>query len=122
MNIFYRNFIGQISAKQQAFTGLAHYYESLVCKDEKEIGPELAHLTKAQDLLSAGIASQLYPSELAAAQRAYQAAKKDNDFIYHERIPDVKTLPGIGKAPLAKPLPVSHPMSRGFKVGFLQMH
>ena len=30
-------------------------------------------------------------------------AKKDNDFIYHERIPDVKSLAQVGKAVVAKP-------------------
>lgn len=30
-------------------------------------------------------------------------AKKDNDFIYHERIPDTKHLEPISKAVLAKP-------------------
>ena len=30
-------------------------------------------------------------------------AKKDNDFIYHERIPDVKSLTAIGRASVVKP-------------------
>jgi programmed cell death 6-interacting protein len=30
-------------------------------------------------------------------------AKKDNDFIYHERIPEVKTLTSIGRAAVVKP-------------------
>lgn len=33
-------------------------------------------------------------------------ARKDNDFIYHERIPDIKSVTPIGKALLAKPLPL----------------
>lgn len=41
--------------------------------------------------------------------------KKDNDFIYHERIPDIKSVPAIGKANVAKLLSMSHPMSTGFK-------
>ena len=35
--------------------------------------------------------------------RALVAAKKDNDFIYHERIPSPEDLPVIGRAPMAKP-------------------
>jgi hypothetical protein len=31
------------------------------------------------------------------AERALADAKKDNDFIYHERIPDVKQLTPIGE-------------------------
>ncbi len=41
-------------------------------------------------------------------ERCLADAKKDNDFIYHERIPEVKALASIGKAVVAKatlPLP-----------------
>merc|ERR1719184_173067 len=37
------------------------------------------------------------------ATRALTDAKKDNDFIYHERIPDVKVLTAIGRAAVVKP-------------------
>ena len=37
------------------------------------------------------------------ANRALTDAKKDNDFIYHERIPEVKNLSSIGRAPVVKP-------------------
>lgn len=49
------------------------------------------------------------------AQRNLNEAKKDNDFIYHERIPDVKALELVGKAQLAKVLPLTHPISQNFK-------
>jgi programmed cell death 6-interacting protein len=49
------------------------------------------------------------------AQRNLTEAKKDNDFIYHERIPDVKLLPSIGKAMLAKSLPFPERLSQNFK-------
>jgi hypothetical protein len=49
------------------------------------------------------------------AQRNLSEAKKDNDFIYHERIPDVKSLPSVGKALLAKTLPVPERLSQNFK-------
>ncbi|GCB81311.1 hypothetical protein scyTo_0023278, partial [Scyliorhinus torazame] len=46
--------------------------------------------------------------------RALTAAKKDNDFIYHDRVPDVKDLEPVGKATLVKSTPVSHPMSQKY--------
>lgn len=49
------------------------------------------------------------------AQRNYNEVKKDNDFIYHERIPDYKSLEAIGKANVAKLLPLAQPMSTNFK-------
>jgi programmed cell death 6-interacting protein len=41
-------------------------------------------------------------------EKALAEAKKDNDFIYHEPVPEIKTLAPIGKAAVAKatsPLP-----------------
>ena len=40
------------------------------------------------------------------AERALTDAKKDNDFIYHERIPEVKGLTSIGRAAVVKPTAV----------------
>ena len=40
------------------------------------------------------------------AERALTDAKKDNDFIYHERIPEVKALTSIGRAAVVKPTAV----------------
>lgn len=42
-------------------------------------------------------------------------AKKDNDFIYHERIPDVKNLEPIPKALIAKPTPLPSKLLDNFK-------
>ena len=49
------------------------------------------------------------------AQRNLTQAKKDNDFIYHEKIPGEKSLHSVGKAMLAKSLPVQERMSQNFK-------
>uniref|UniRef100_A0A4W4F6M3 Tyrosine-protein phosphatase non-receptor type 23 n=1 Tax=Electrophorus electricus TaxID=8005 RepID=A0A4W4F6M3_ELEEL len=37
----------------------------------------------------------------------FNSAKKDNDFIYHESIPSLETLPTVKGAPLVKALPVN---------------
>lgn len=52
---------------------------------------------------------------IVKAERALSEANKDNDFIYHERIPDPKTLSPIPKAALAKPIPLPLHMSANFK-------
>ena len=44
-------------------------------------------------------------------------AKKDNDFIYHERIPEVKALTSIGRAAVVKPTAVPDTFLPGEKVG-----
>jgi len=47
--------------------------------------------------------------------QALQDAEKDNNFIYHAKVPDVSALPAIAKAAVAKSTPVSSPMSSQFK-------
>ena len=37
--------------------------------------------------------------------------KKDNDMIYHDKIPPHSDLPQVGKAVVAKPLPMAEKMS-----------
>uniref|UniRef100_A0A5F9DEQ9 BRO1 domain-containing protein n=1 Tax=Oryctolagus cuniculus TaxID=9986 RepID=A0A5F9DEQ9_RABIT len=53
--------------------------------------------------------------------RALTAAKKDNDFIYHDRVPDLKDLDPIGKATLVKSTPVNVPISQKFTDLFEKM-
>ncbi len=48
---------------------------------------------------------------LKRTQRALEDARKDNDFIYHERIPETKNLAAIAKAPVAK---ATHPLPTKF--------
>ena len=47
-------------------------------------------------------------------RRSLDEANKDNDFIYHAKIPETTSLPGIGKAVVAKIMPFSTPMSSNF--------
>lgn len=46
--------------------------------------------------------------------RALTAAKKDNDFIYNDRVPEIKDLEHIGKAALVKASPITTPLSQKF--------
>ena len=56
-----------------------------------------------------------FKTEQAKIQRELDAAQKDNDFIYHDKIPDIKTLPPPGKTAVAKPLPVPEKFSTSFQ-------
>lgn len=46
-----------------------------------------------------------------AVQRDCQAVKKDNDFIYNDRVPSVSSLDAILKATIAKPVRLAGPAS-----------
>ena len=59
--------------------------------------------------------ASLYQEYINKAQRSLAEAQKDNDFIYHERVPEVKSLEAVGKAPLAKIAPMPERLSNSFK-------
>lgn len=45
----------------------------------------------------------------ATLKRDYEAAKKDNNFIYNDRVPNFSTLEPPGKAAIAKPIQFQSP-------------
>lgn len=72
----------------------------------------------AKELLGAsktrGGSTFIFQQEQSRVERALETALKDNNFIYHDKIPDLKSLQPIGKAVVAKATPVSQPMSAKF--------
>lgn len=57
----------------------------------------------------------MYNEILFKANQELEEAKKDNDFIYHERIPDIKVLEPISKVVIAKSTPLPSKLSSKFK-------
>ncbi|KAK3913615.1 Programmed cell death 6-interacting protein [Frankliniella fusca] len=114
-----RDWITLVAGKQASFHGLAEYFQGLVAHEDKAIGEEISRLEKAVELLKAGQQRSGRPTlfeELTnKATRALNDAKKDNDFIYHERIPDYKNLTPVSKAAIAKALPLPKQFSQNFK-------
>ncbi|XP_069122186.1 LOW QUALITY PROTEIN: programmed cell death 6-interacting protein-like [Argopecten irradians] len=114
-----KDWIATTVMKQAAFHGMAEYYQSCVAAEKKCYGEQISRLQHANELLCAsqtrGGTVFCFKNELARVNRDLQAAKKDNDFIYHDKVPDVKSLPAIGKAVIAKPIPFTNkPMSERF--------
>ncbi|XP_049821414.1 programmed cell death 6-interacting protein isoform X2 [Aethina tumida] len=124
-SIWEKDWVPMIAGKQAGFSAIAEFYQSLICKNEKLIGEEISRLTRSVELFKAAQQRSGRPNlfeELCdKAERNLTSAKKDNDFIYHERIPDIKSVEPIGKAQPAKALPVPHPMSQGFRDLFSEL-
>ncbi|XP_020281444.1 programmed cell death 6-interacting protein [Pseudomyrmex gracilis] len=120
-----KEWVPLIGAKQAGYCGMAEYFQSLVCKNSKLIGEEIARLEYAVDCFKAAQDRSNKPSLFQdyanKAQRSLTEAKKDNDFIYHERIPDVRSLEAIGKASVAKLLPLPAILSTDFKDLFAEL-
>ncbi|CAB3402160.1 unnamed protein product [Caenorhabditis bovis] len=115
-----KDWVNTINGKLLAYQALSQYHQAEVNAEERQIGEQLSRLAEALKLSETatkyltGHASaiiEMFP----AIGKAHQLAKKDNDFIYHERVADFRSLPSLPRAPLAKPTPVVHPLSPRFK-------
>ncbi|VDN50231.1 unnamed protein product [Dracunculus medinensis] len=116
--LFEKEWTNMITGKYFAFKAFAQYNEGTVCLNASDIGDALCRLNEAMNLANQAasyLPSSLYSSQFATITKAYQIAKKDNDFIYHARISDIQSLPAVPKAVLVKPLPVKYPMTSHFK-------
>uniref|UniRef100_S4RRW6 Programmed cell death 6 interacting protein n=1 Tax=Petromyzon marinus TaxID=7757 RepID=S4RRW6_PETMA len=107
-----------LAAKHCIYQATAQLHQSNVAKQQKKFGEEIARLQHATDLVKT--VTSRYDEYISVKDlsdkisRALTAAKKDNDFIYHDRVPDIKDLEAIGKATLVKPLQLASPMSPRF--------
>ncbi|XP_065609335.1 programmed cell death 6-interacting protein isoform X1 [Cyrtonyx montezumae] len=114
-----------LAAKHCIMQANAEYHQSILAKQQKKFGEEIGRLQHAADLVKT-VASRydeyINVKDLVdKINRALTAAKKDNDFIYHDRVPDLKDLEPIGKASLVKSTPVAVPLSQKFTDLFEKM-
>ena len=106
-----REGVTSCEAKHCLYLGLAQWFASRQCHEEKLIGEEIARLSVAVENLNKS-KSKLPSSmqtELAewmeTANNALAAIKKDNDLIYNERVPSLEDLSVINGTILVKAAP-----------------
>lgn len=114
-----KTWLSTLAGKQALYHALAEYHRGEHDLSEHKVGEALARLTKALELIKTAesrggreINMKPYVNRI---QASYDKAKKDNEFVYHERVPDYKTLPTIEPASLAKVIPVKYPVSEDFR-------
>uniref|UniRef100_A0A668AI59 Programmed cell death 6 interacting protein n=1 Tax=Myripristis murdjan TaxID=586833 RepID=A0A668AI59_9TELE len=114
-----------LAAKHCIMQANAELHQSVLAKTKKHFGEEIARLQHAAELVKT-VASR-YDEYVSVKDlsdkinRALTAAKKDNDFIYHDRVPEVKDLEHIGKAALVKATAITPPISHKFTDLFEKM-
>ncbi|XP_022054356.1 programmed cell death 6-interacting protein isoform X2 [Acanthochromis polyacanthus] len=114
-----------LAAKHCIMQANAELHQSMLAKQKKRFGEEIARLQHAVELVKT-VASR-YDEYVSVKDlsdkinRALTAAKKDNDFIYHDRVPEVKDLEHIGKAALVKATAITPPLSQKFTDLFEKM-
>jgi len=100
-----------------AFGALAQFYAAEYAKDNQTFGEQISRLKEASKLMDQSISyySNGFSEENVLIKKSLETAVKDNDFIYHERVADFKSLPPLQKISLAKPSTISGPISARFK-------
>ncbi|KAK0414293.1 hypothetical protein QR680_007253 [Steinernema hermaphroditum] len=116
--IWEKEWLNTANAKGLAMSALAQYHQANVNAEAKDIGEQLSRLTESMRLMEMStnfIPASTFSNEQKAIEKAHAGAKKDNDFIYHERVADFRSLPALPKAALAKPVPPGEHLSPRFK-------
>ncbi|CAI5690579.1 unnamed protein product [Oreochromis niloticus] len=122
---YFQEVLPVLAAKHCIMQANAELHQSVLAKQKKRFGEEIARLQHAAELVKT-VASR-YDEYVSVKDltdkinRCLTAAKKDNDFIYHDRVPEVKDLEHIGKAALVKPTAITPPLSQKFSDLFEKM-
>ncbi|VDD82790.1 unnamed protein product [Mesocestoides corti] len=102
------NFLSTKAAMMETY---AEFHAAVAAETEQLYGEQISRLNKALGLLKKVPRCEAVKELQSKLEKARDRAKKDNDLIYHEVIPDPKTLPSIGVAAVAKKLPVAFPLA-----------
>ncbi|XP_077362544.1 programmed cell death 6-interacting protein isoform X3 [Festucalex cinctus] len=122
---YFQEVLPVLAAKHCIMQANAELHQSVLAKHKKHFGEEIARLQHAAELVKT-VASRYdeYVSVKDLTEkinRSLTAARKDNDFIYHDRVPEVKDLEPIGKATLVKATTITPPLSQKFADLFEKM-
>lgn len=108
-----------MAGKQALYHSLSEYHKAEHESNEKNIGECIARLGKAAELVKTaeqrGGKEIAIKSHLNTIQLAYEKAKKENEYVYHERVPDYMSLKPLERASLAKVTNVKFPISDEFR-------
>ncbi|XP_068584580.1 programmed cell death 6-interacting protein isoform X1 [Cebidichthys violaceus] len=122
---YFQEVLSVLAAKHTIMQANAELHQSVVSKQKKRFGEEIARLQRSAELVktvASGYDEYVSVKDLSEKiNRALVAAKKDNDFIYHDRVPEVKDLEHIGKAALVKAATITPPLSQKFADLFEKM-
>lgn len=128
--IFEKVWLLMVQAKFNLTSSIAQYYQALADDDANSHGMAVARLQVAEshareaNKIASNFPSSIPPSSnlpadcgtllaeitkrhLVAVQQKLKELTKDNDFIYHQPVPEGAGVPAVAKLPAAKPIPVS---------------
>lgn len=104
-----------IYSKHICYQAVSNYHQSAVLKANKKYGDEIAFLKHANENFETAH-SRSTPSDFLQQyqkkiSRRYEEAVKENNFIYHARIPDYNLLDSVERFSLVQPVPLANKFS-----------
>jgi programmed cell death 6-interacting protein len=118
--------LSTVAGKQALFHALAEFHKAKQDETDQNVGDALARLTKSVELLkvadSRGGKEMNTKNYAATVQGSLDKAKRENDHVYHARVPDYKQLAQLERAALAKVSPVKCPLSEDFRGTSVSFH
>ncbi|CAI4231392.1 unnamed protein product [Auanema sp. JU1783] len=116
--IWKRKWISTVKGKSIAYQALMNYHQGALDREETRIGSQISRLKKASVLMME-VSTRYDSSEyLEAAMRnvynALESARKANQLIFDEEIPDFETLPAVSPTVLANAWSLPKPLSSLF--------
>ncbi|CAF3334153.1 unnamed protein product [Rotaria socialis] len=116
------NFINVMFVKHLLFQSKTEYHAGKQAQADRKYGLAVVRFTRAKEYADQAVskcATVAFAPTLRANQdeinKSVDAARKDNDFVYHERLPDSKLIETILAQPIAKSLPVTFPITPDFR-------
>ncbi|MGH0158361.1 UNVERIFIED_CONTAM: hypothetical protein FKN15_059704 [Acipenser sinensis] len=94
-----------VQIKIYYFAAIAHVGDLQLCCEERQL--HMGKQAEEQQKYGEQAGTEIYCKHSYCIQDKFNSAKKDNDFIYHESVPALETLPSVKGAPLVKALPVN---------------
>ena len=103
--------------KAMYYTAITNFYHGLACEENQKMGDAVSYFEQAsKDLIEAGKICKHFTSAYKEANNIenclafssdiidgkFESAKKENEYIYHEKIPEFDSLPKHNGAPLVK--------------------
>ncbi|XP_071112236.1 tyrosine-protein phosphatase non-receptor type 23-like [Haliotis cracherodii] len=110
----YKDWRKRMELKVCFYQCITFYYMGRQSEDQQKMGERLAYFQASHDKLNESM--KLAKNEVPEVQDAlkfaqdvvggkFNSAKKDNDFVYHEKVPALDSLPEIKGASLVKGIP-----------------
>lgn len=105
-----KEWFGQIQSKQSAYSAISDYHQSAVAGASKKFGEEIAWLNHSiecfQQAETKNPLNEFLQTYHKKAIKRQETAIKENDFIYHARVPEYRLLDSVERFSLVKAAPM----------------